>query len=94
MTEERINQLFGGFVMEDTPVVQQIVQRVEKRGIEKGIPLGIRQILLEQMAAGFGVVPEEIRQKIQTINDTDNLKRIATLLLTIQSVDELKDLVN
>ncbi|MCI0696415.1 DUF2887 domain-containing protein [candidate division KSB1 bacterium] len=97
-SEEVINKLFGGFVMEDTPVVQQIVQRVEKRGIEKGIekgiPLGIQQILLEQMAARFGVVPEEIRQKIQTINDTDNLKRIATLLLTIQSVDELKDLVN
>jgi hypothetical protein len=94
MTEERINQLFGGFVMEDTPVVQQIVQRVEKRGIEKGIPLGIQQILLEQMAARFGVVPEEIRKRIQAINNTENLKRIATLLLTIQSVDELKDLVN
>ncbi|MGH7597667.1 MAG: hypothetical protein ACREOI_15050 [bacterium] len=84
--------------MEDTPVVQQIVQRVEKRGIEKGIekgiPLGIQQILLEQIAARFGVVPEEIRQKIQSTNNTDNLKRITTLLLTIQSVDELKDLVN
>jgi hypothetical protein len=93
-TEEVINKLFGGFVMEDTPVVQQIVQRVEKRGIEKGIPLGIQQILLELIAARFGVVPEEIRQKIQAIDNTDNLKRIATLLLTIQSVDELKDLVN
>lgn len=93
-SEEVINKLFGGFVMEDTPVVQQIVQRVEKRGIEKGIPLGIQQILLKLITARFGAVPEEIRQKIQTINDTENLERIATLLLTIQSVDELKDLVN
>jgi predicted transposase YdaD len=90
ITQEEISTLFGGFVMEDTPVVQEIVQRVEKRGIAKGI----QQVLLEQIAARFGVVPEEIRQKIQAINDTDNLKRIATLLLTIQSVDELKDLVN
>lgn len=85
-SEEVINKLFGGFVMEDTPIVQQIVQRVEKRGIQK--------ILLKQITARFGAVPEEIRQKIQAINNTENLERIATLLLTIQSVDELKDLVN
>jgi predicted transposase YdaD len=98
MNAERINQLFGGFAMEDTPVVQEIVQRVEKRareqGIEQGIPLGIQQILFELMAARFGAVPEDIRQKIQKINNAENLKQIAALLLTIQSVDELKDLVN
>jgi len=79
--------------MEDTPVVQQIVQRVEermeKRGIEK-----IQHLLLKQLAARFGVVPEDIQKKVQTIHDTENLERIATLLLTIQNMDELKDLVN
>jgi hypothetical protein len=84
--------------MEDTPVVQEIVQRVEKqaikKGIEKGIPLGIQQILLEQIAARFGAVPKEIRQKIKATNNPKNLKRIATLLLTIRSKDELKNLVN
>ncbi len=97
-TEEVISQLFGGFTMEDTPIVQQIVERVEKRsiekGIEKGIPLGIQQILLKQLAARFGTVPEDIQKKVQAIQDTENLERIATLLLTIQSMDELKDLVN
>jgi len=93
-TEEVISQLFGGFIMEDTPVVQQIVERVEKRGIEKGIPLGIQQILLKQLAARFGVVPEDLQKRVQAIHDTENLERIAMLLLTIQSMDELKDLVN
>jgi hypothetical protein len=74
------------FTMEDTPIVQKIAQRVEKRGIER--------VLLKLIAARFGAVPEDIRQKIQAINDTENLERIATLLLRIQSVDELKDLVN
>jgi hypothetical protein len=80
--------------MEDTPVVQEIVQRVEKRAIEKGIPLGIQQILLEQIAARFGVVPKDVRQKIKATNNPKNLKRIATLLLKIRSKDELKNLVN
>jgi predicted transposase YdaD len=105
-TEEVISQLFGGFTMEDTPIVQQIVERVEKRGIEKGIekgiergiekgiPLGIQQVLLKLIAARFGTVPEDIRQKIQASNDSANLEQMATLLLTIQSMDELKDLVN
>jgi hypothetical protein len=51
-------------------------------------------MLLKQIAARFGTVPEDIRQKIQAITDTENLEQIATLLLTIKSVDELKDLVN
>jgi len=97
-TEEVISQLFGGFIMEDTPIVQQIVERVEKRsiekGIEKGIPLGIQQVLLKLITARFGTVPEDIRQKIQASNDSANLEQMATLLLTIQSMDELKDLVN
>jgi hypothetical protein len=79
---EEINNLFGGFAMEDTPVGQEILRKGEQR------------VLFKLMAARFGTVPEDIRQKIQAINDTENLERIATLLLTIQSVDELKDLVN
>ena len=96
-TEEVISKLFGGFIMEDTPVVQQIVERVEKRVEERMEKRGIEKIqhlLLKQLAARFGVVPEDIQKKVQAIHDTENLERIATLLLTIQSMDELKDLVN
>ena len=90
MTKNEIGNLIGGFNMEDTPVGQEILLIGEQRGI----PKGIKQVLFRQIAARFGVVPEDIQQKIQTINDTENLERIATLLLTIQSVDELEDLVN
>jgi len=94
MTRNEIGNLFGGFIMEDTPVGQEILLLGEQRGEQKGIPKGIQQVLFKLIAARFGVVPADIQQKIQAMNDTENLERIATLLLTIQSVDELKDLVN
>jgi len=68
--------------MEDTLVGQEIMQ------------MGAQRIILKQIAARFGAVPEDIRQKIQEISGTENLERIAMALLTIQSVDELKNLVN
>jgi len=86
MTKNEIGNLIGGFNMEDTPVGQEILQI--------GVQRGEQRILLKQIAARFGVVPEDIRQKIQAIQDTENLEQLATLLLTIQSVDELKNLVN
>ncbi|MGH7450544.1 MAG: DUF2887 domain-containing protein [bacterium] len=82
ITKETLRQLLGGFVMEDVPVIQEIVR-------EK-----IQHLLLTQISARFGVVPEEIRQKIQAIEEMNDLDRIARALLTIQSVDELKNLVN
>ena len=82
MTKNEIGTLIGGFNMEDTPVGQEILR------------IGEQRILFKLITARFGVVPEDIRQKIQAIQDTENLEQLATLLLTIQSVDELKDLVN
>jgi predicted transposase YdaD len=90
MTVEEIGKLFGDFIMEDTPVGQEILLKGEQRGI----PKGIQQVLFKLIAARFGVVPEDLRQKIQAIDNTENLEKIATMLLTIQSVDELKNLVN
>ncbi|MGH7595745.1 MAG: DUF4351 domain-containing protein [bacterium] len=52
------------------------------------------QILLKQISARFGYVPEDIRKKIQAINEIEDLDRIATALFAIQSVDDLKNLVN
>ncbi|MCI0693458.1 DUF2887 domain-containing protein [candidate division KSB1 bacterium] len=82
LTKETLRQLLGGFAMEDVPVIQEIVR-------EK-----IQHLLLTQISARFGVVPDEIRQKIQAIDEMNDLDRIARALLTIQSVDELKNLVN
>jgi len=68
--------------MEDTLVGQEIMR------------MGIQRTLLKQIAARFGTVPENIQQKIQTIDNNEDLDRIATALFMIQSIDELKNLVN
>jgi hypothetical protein len=68
--------------MEDTLVGQEIMR------------LGTQRMLLKQIAARFGVVPEDIRQKIQEIDNDDDLDQIAVALFKIQSVDELKKLIH
>jgi len=82
LSKEVLTKLLGGFAMEDTLVGQEIMQ------------MGVQRLLFKLIAARFGQVPEDIRQKIQKVSETENLERIATALLTIQSVDELKNLVN
>jgi hypothetical protein len=79
---EVVNRLFGGFKMEDTPIVQEILlQRIQR-------------IILKLIAARFGIVPEDIRQKVEAISNTDDLEQLVTTLQTIQTIDELKNLMN
>lgn len=68
--------------MEDVPVIQEILR-------DK-----IQHILMQGISARFGAVPEDLRQKIQAITSNEDLERLATALFKIQSVDELKNLVN
>jgi hypothetical protein len=82
LSKEFLTKLLGGFAMEDTLVGQEIMR------------MGIQRTLLKLIAARFGTVPENIRQKIQTLDNNEALDRIAAALFTIQSVDELTSLVN
>jgi hypothetical protein len=43
MTEDEIYNLFGGFVMEDTPIVQRILERKKQQWVEQGMQQGIQQ---------------------------------------------------
>jgi len=71
-----------------------LAQRLREEGKEQGMRLGNQRMLLKQIAARFGVVPEDIRQKIQEIDNDDDLDQIAIALFKIQSVDELKKLIH
>jgi predicted transposase/invertase (TIGR01784 family) len=64
------------------------------QGIQQGMRLGNQRMLLKQIAARFGAVPEEVRQKIQEIDNNDDLDQIAVALFKVQSVDELKKLIH
>jgi predicted transposase YdaD len=82
LSRNLLNKILGGLSMEDTLVGQEIMR------------LGTQRMLLKQIAARFGVVPEDIRQKIQEIDNDDDLDQIAVALFKIQSVDELKKLIH
>jgi hypothetical protein len=82
LSRNRLNKILGGLSMEDTLVGQEIMR------------LGSQRLLLKQIAARFGAVPENIRQKIQEIGNDDVLDQIAVALFKIQSVDELKTLIH
>jgi len=82
LSKELITKILGGFTMEDVPVIQEIMREQAQHILFKGI------------SARFGSVPEELQRKIQGLNKTEDLERILTALFTIQSVDELKKLVN
>jgi predicted transposase YdaD len=113
LNEETLNNLLGGFKMEEVPVIEEIVQRKirqfqqesqknlqqklrtgMRKGMRKGIHKGMRHTILKQIAARFGKVPKELKIKIQMLDDTDELDRIATALLTIQNLDEIDDMLN
>jgi hypothetical protein len=72
--------------MLDTPIGQEIMQM----GVKKEIFKGAQHILLRLIATRFGRVPNDVRRKIVTIKDTEELDRIADALLTMQSLAELK----
>jgi len=98
LDEDILLQLLGGFKMEEIPIIQEIFERKMKkespRLIRKGVRKGMRHTILKMIAARFGKVPKELKLKIQMIDNTEDLDRIATTLVTIQSLDELNDLLN
>jgi len=62
----------------------------ERLGIKKGIQQGMQEVVLSQMDARFGAVPDEIQKRIQDMKDAERLKKIARMLVTVQSLDELR----
>lgn len=82
LSKDDISKMLGSFAMREIPLFQEIERE------------GMQRVLLKQLSARFGDVPEDIRQKIKAITKDEELDRIATALLTFQNVDELKNLVN
>lgn len=98
LNENILEQLLGGFKMEEIPVIQEIFEKKMRKEspklIRKGMRKGMRHTILKMIAARFGKVPKELKLKIQMLDDKDDLDRIAAALLTIQTLDELNDMLN
>ena len=65
-----------------------------KKGREEGMQQGMQRLVLRQMTARFGAIPEDFRQRIQAMKNAEKLEEIATRLVQVQSLDELKRFVD
>jgi len=72
--------------MLDTPIGQEIL----RMGVKEGIAKGAQRILLKQIAARFGRVPDDMRRKITAIKDIKELDHIVVIFLKSRSLAELK----
>jgi hypothetical protein len=59
------------------------------RMMEKGRVEGMRTLVLGQIESRFGAVPADRKRRIEAIDSTDELTRLADRLLTARSLDEL-----
>jgi hypothetical protein len=58
-------------------------------GLEAGRVEGMRTVVLGQIESRFGAVPAERRRRIEAIDSTDELARLADRLLVARSLDDL-----
>lgn len=79
-----INQLFREEIMQESVIYQDIIQRGEQRGKQKGEAT----LILRQLARRFGETSTEIEQKIQTLS-TAQLEDLGEALLDFSSQNDL-----
>ena len=63
-------------------------------GMEKGLGEGIRNTLLNQTAARFGVIPVGLTSKLNTIKDIGTLNSLGLSILTAASLEAFEALVD
>jgi hypothetical protein len=69
------------------------LERGLEKGLEKGLELGkqegFRQLLLRQLGARFGPLPEDVKRRVEAIGSAERLNQIAEQILVAQSLAEL-----
>jgi hypothetical protein len=63
--------------------------RMMEKGRVEGRVEGMRTLVLGQIESRFGAVPADRKRRIEAIDSTDELTRLADRLLTARSLDEL-----
>jgi len=82
LTLEDINQMLGGFKMEDTQVGKDLMEK------------GKKQTLLNQLSYKFGQIPEGIINRINSISDDMKLDDLSIKILELTDLDQLKKHLN
>ncbi len=69
--------------------VVEWTQEWKEEGRQEGRQEGFHTLLLAQMEGRFGPLPEEIRQRVEEIQDAEELKALGLRLLSASSFSEL-----
>ncbi|MGH7451846.1 MAG: hypothetical protein ACRENG_10900 [bacterium] len=67
--------------MEETTVGKELIR------------IGIRRVILMQIAQRFGAVPDAVRRQIEKIDNVKHLERIARELLKVKDLGQFKGLI-
>ena len=83
-------------ILRESPWYEEILKEGEKRGIQEGINLGIQQEFLSTLEWGlelkFGNEGLAILPEIRQITDLEILKQIRQALLTVNNLEELRQI--
>ncbi|ACN98286.1 conserved hypothetical protein [Sulfurihydrogenibium azorense Az-Fu1] len=59
-----------------------------KEGLQQGLQQGLKDSILEILELKFGVLPEDVKAKINSTDDIEVLKEMRKKAILIQSLDE------
>ena len=83
-----INQLFQEEIMQESVIYQDIIQRGEAIGEQRGKQKGQATLILRLLSRRFGETSAELEQKIQTLSTTQ-LEDLGEALLDFSSQNDL-----
>ena len=61
----------------------------KEEGRQEGRQEGVRIVVLSLIEERFGTVPPEVRQRVESLQDVDELTRLAKRIHLVSSIDEL-----
>jgi hypothetical protein len=67
----------------------RMMEKGRIEGLEKGRVEGMRTLVTGMIESRFGSVPTDRKRRIEAIDSTDELTRLADRLLTARSLDDL-----
>ncbi len=88
LTDKEISKIWGDYKM--LRIFKHAEEQGEKEGIEKGRQEGMLELVEKQLLKKFKSVPQEYRARLKK-QDKAKLEIIATEILEMEDIEELKD---
>jgi len=87
--KDLIRQLFREGMMRESVIYQEILQEGEQRGEQRGREQGERSLILRQLTRRLGELPQQLLERIETLN-LEQLENLGEALLDFQAQADLE----